>query len=336
LLAGLSRRQRRIHYTVNGAEPTDVSPVYMGPFTINGDVSVKAKAYREGFLESTTRNVFYELVSVATPQFNPSGGSISNQTEISHCEDYSRRACGWKMATTAVPWLLARIDLGAPRDSDERRGLTPWWGREFALCRCKNTLRSIVFRTRTFMGICDVSLMAADSTQSCSQGCTRTSRTFSQNGVFTPYPTDPKCVSLDRGPKPQSAANLARGRQPRRPSVLLNGRLQNLPRLRAPRSRSPAGATAKARRGAERGQAARYCHRLLISEPGRPCIKELRSRFPQISVISLSVRTDADTINRCYEAGVSAYFVKPLDFSELVSTVAVITGFLKASSLQQN
>jgi DNA-binding NarL/FixJ family response regulator len=65
---------------------------------------------------------------------------------------------------------------------------------------------------------------------------------------------------------------------------------------------------------------------------GPAFIKEVRSRFPQIPVISLSGRTDSDMIARCYQAGVSAYFVKPVDFHELVSTVAVIT----RSALRQN
>ena len=69
---------------------------------------------------------------------------------------------------------------------------------------------------------------------------------------------------------------------------------------------------------------------------GPAFIKEVQGRFPQLRVISLSGRTDPDTINRCYEAGVSAYFVKPVDFHELVSTVAVVTRFLELSALPQN
>jgi CheY-like chemotaxis protein len=68
---------------------------------------------------------------------------------------------------------------------------------------------------------------------------------------------------------------------------------------------------------------------------GPAFIQQLRHRFPSVPVIALSGRTDQDTINRCYAAGVSAYFVKPVEFSALLETVRVITRFLEQARLPQ-
>jgi len=42
----------RIHYTIDGAEPTLLSPLYTSPFTLASSARVKARAYRGGQLES--------------------------------------------------------------------------------------------------------------------------------------------------------------------------------------------------------------------------------------------------------------------------------------------
>ena len=41
-----------IHYTIDGSEPSEASPVYEEPFTVEKDVVIKAKAFKEGFESS--------------------------------------------------------------------------------------------------------------------------------------------------------------------------------------------------------------------------------------------------------------------------------------------
>ena len=50
-----------IYYTLNGSDPTNTSPVYGGPITINADTTLKARAYKAGFHASAIATAVYEI-----------------------------------------------------------------------------------------------------------------------------------------------------------------------------------------------------------------------------------------------------------------------------------
>jgi hypothetical protein len=67
-----------IHYTTNGAEPTERDPVVASGGTVLVDLSrtLRAKAWSLGAIPSTVANATYTL-KVATPTFSPAGGTYS-------------------------------------------------------------------------------------------------------------------------------------------------------------------------------------------------------------------------------------------------------------------
>lgn len=62
-------------------------------------------------------------------------------------------------------------------------------------------------------------------------------------------------------------------------------------------------------------------------------IRTVRDRYPRIPVIALSAHNEPALVNRAYEAGVTAYFVKPATFDQLLRTVTVLTVFLELCEL---
>lgn len=66
---------------------------------------------------------------------------------------------------------------------------------------------------------------------------------------------------------------------------------------------------------------------------GPTFIAQVRERFPKIPVIALSGRDEQATVDRAYEAGVSAYLVKPVSLPELREKLKAMTRFLELSSL---
>ena len=69
-----------IYYTTNGADPTGLSTLYTGGITISVTTTVKAKAYKTGFLASAVGSALYTLTGaiVATPTFDPAAGTYSS------------------------------------------------------------------------------------------------------------------------------------------------------------------------------------------------------------------------------------------------------------------
>jgi len=63
-----------IRYTTNGAEPDENSPVYSTPIVITARTTIKAKAYKNGWVDSDTAAFLYD-VKVLTPSANPRSGS---------------------------------------------------------------------------------------------------------------------------------------------------------------------------------------------------------------------------------------------------------------------
>lgn len=85
-----STDQVRIRYTLNGSDPTPISPMYSEPFGIAENTTIKAKAWRTEWYSSeiavgryTIGPVFY----VSTPTFDPPPGSyVAPQLVAISCE----------------------------------------------------------------------------------------------------------------------------------------------------------------------------------------------------------------------------------------------------------
>lgn len=75
-----------IHYTLDWTEPTESSPLYTGPLTLDMSDTIKAKAFKSGYLESRTATGTYDLLfdyTVGTPVLSPEGGIYNSTQEVS-------------------------------------------------------------------------------------------------------------------------------------------------------------------------------------------------------------------------------------------------------------
>ncbi|MBW6515421.1 MAG: chitobiase/beta-hexosaminidase C-terminal domain-containing protein [Candidatus Cloacimonetes bacterium] len=65
-----------IRYTTDGTDPTESSPEYTIPKEISKDTTLKARAYKDGWIESEIAEAVYTITrTVASPEFNPPGGT---------------------------------------------------------------------------------------------------------------------------------------------------------------------------------------------------------------------------------------------------------------------
>jgi C1A family cysteine protease len=65
-------------YTTNGTEPTTNSPIVVGgTVVVNKSMTLKAKAFKTGWLASPTQTAIYTITQVATPTFNPPAGTYT-------------------------------------------------------------------------------------------------------------------------------------------------------------------------------------------------------------------------------------------------------------------
>jgi alpha-tubulin suppressor-like RCC1 family protein len=70
-----------IHYTVDGNEPTEASPIYATPLDIDLTTTLKAKAFQAGWTPSQTTTGEYEI-QAATPILSPPGGSFVGPVDV--------------------------------------------------------------------------------------------------------------------------------------------------------------------------------------------------------------------------------------------------------------
>lgn len=70
-----------IRYTTDGSEPTATSPRYTAPFPVTNTVTVKAKAFRQGWDDSPTSTATYTR-QAATPVLSPGTGTYTNQAVV--------------------------------------------------------------------------------------------------------------------------------------------------------------------------------------------------------------------------------------------------------------
>jgi hypothetical protein len=68
-----------IRYTTDGSDPSETSILYIEPISISTTTTIKAKAFKTGSTSSPTVTAVYSIVNtIATPTFNPSGGTYSS------------------------------------------------------------------------------------------------------------------------------------------------------------------------------------------------------------------------------------------------------------------
>ena len=65
-----------IRYTTDGSEPTESSAVYVSPIEVAASTTIKAIAFKTGWLESQVRTAGYDML-VANPVFSPVGGTYT-------------------------------------------------------------------------------------------------------------------------------------------------------------------------------------------------------------------------------------------------------------------
>jgi len=66
-----------IHYTIDGTDVTESSPVYSAPITINAATTVKAIGVKSGMTTSSTAIAAYTIAKVTTPTFTPAAGQVN-------------------------------------------------------------------------------------------------------------------------------------------------------------------------------------------------------------------------------------------------------------------
>jgi hypothetical protein len=71
-----------IRYTTDGSEPTETSPVYSSPISVNVTMTVKAKAFRQYWTPSLTATFLY-LLQAADPTLTPPGGTYNSEQWVS-------------------------------------------------------------------------------------------------------------------------------------------------------------------------------------------------------------------------------------------------------------
>ncbi|MCF7913506.1 MAG: chitobiase/beta-hexosaminidase C-terminal domain-containing protein [Candidatus Cloacimonetes bacterium] len=73
-----------IRYTTNGSTPTSTSPVYSSPINLTTTTTLKAKAFKSGWTDSPVATATYTITInvVATPTFNPPGGSYTTSQNV--------------------------------------------------------------------------------------------------------------------------------------------------------------------------------------------------------------------------------------------------------------
>ncbi len=66
-----------IHYTLDGTEPDADSPTYTGPIIVTQSVTINAKAYKFGMMDSATTKAYYIIIPrVAIPVLTPADGTM--------------------------------------------------------------------------------------------------------------------------------------------------------------------------------------------------------------------------------------------------------------------
>jgi hypothetical protein len=74
----------QLRYTLDGATPTEASPLYTGPITMSTTTTMKAIGYRSGWSASTVTSSVYTLNygTLATPVMSPTPGTYTSEAAV--------------------------------------------------------------------------------------------------------------------------------------------------------------------------------------------------------------------------------------------------------------
>jgi len=72
-----------IRYTTDNTEPNSTSPQFSGFLIIQTNATLKAKAFKPGWISSPTKTATYTINSVLAPVMSPSGGSYTTPMNVS-------------------------------------------------------------------------------------------------------------------------------------------------------------------------------------------------------------------------------------------------------------
>ena len=79
-----------IHYTTDGTTPTTSSPTYSSAINVDGNMTIKAIAVKEGWTNSEEATAVYTInipEKVATPTFSPAGGTYTEAQNVTISSD---------------------------------------------------------------------------------------------------------------------------------------------------------------------------------------------------------------------------------------------------------
>ena len=99
-----------LRYTVDGSDPGPNSPVYAAPLALNGNTTLRAKAIKEGYANSSIVTVLYGWATVPTPEISPGTGIITNGTLVTiNCAFPGAEI---RYSTTGEPTLASSLYTG--------------------------------------------------------------------------------------------------------------------------------------------------------------------------------------------------------------------------------
>ena len=110
-----------IRYTLDGAEPTLESAVYEAPFLVSATLTVKARAWKDGLLESATAVAGFTRESEATPKqvaglklwWRADAGVLGGEGD-SWADQSGEGNHGTQANGAAVPKLVPNVSNGLP------------------------------------------------------------------------------------------------------------------------------------------------------------------------------------------------------------------------------
>ncbi len=92
-----------IHYTVDGSQPTTLSPLYSVALNITSSRTIKAKAFKTGYTSSATASSVFVL-QVATPTFTPVAGTYSDEQSVTIATATAGAALHYSTTSDSGPW----------------------------------------------------------------------------------------------------------------------------------------------------------------------------------------------------------------------------------------
>ena len=84
---GSATPEAQIHYTLDGSEPTEASPLYEGPVRVEPGTTVKARGYRGGgWTPSPVEEMHYGPTADTQPATVPAEGEVTPATQTAPAE----------------------------------------------------------------------------------------------------------------------------------------------------------------------------------------------------------------------------------------------------------